>query len=398
MSDYKLVVIGSGPGGVSAADAYAEHGGEGPVLLVTTEDVAPYERPPLTKETLRDERAPEPTPLESPAKTEVRLGATVTNVDLDARTVVLGDESVRFDKLVIASGALPKRLPVADDEAEVRYLRSFKDLERLHEAAFHARTALVIGSGFIGCEAAASLAAKGIAVTMVTPEPAPQINRLGEHAAHAIQEILRGYDVDLRTGVEVTGVRAPRTVHFDDGRTMEPDLVVAAVGVQPATGFLSEDQLQLHEGRVVVDRHMRSVVDGVYAVGDAARAEHAIAGRALSVEHWGDAEEMGKVAGADAADAQAEWRVVPGFWSEIGDHTLQYAAWGDGYDKLEVVERAGGFTVWYGDAEGNLVGVLTYNAEDDYERGRELIAQGAGLDAAVRGDRPAGSPDADASE
>lgn len=387
MDTYKLVVIGTGPSGLGAARAYLEAGGETPVLLVTAENTAPYERPPLSKQTLRDERAPEPTELGEPKDVEVRLGSTVTGVDADARTVQLGDQTVAFEKLVIATGSTSRALPDLDDSAYVHYLRSFADLQKLHEAVGHARTAVVIGSGFIGCEAAISLAMRGIAVTMVSAERAPQIDRLGEHAADAISEILRGYDVEVRCATSIGQLRAPRTLHLTDGTTLEPDLILAAVGAQPATGFVDETTVQMHEGRVVVDSHMRSSVPDIYAAGDAARAANARAGRPVPVEHWGDAEVMGQVAGADAAGAQAQWDTVPGFWSELGEHTLQYAAWGDGYDASEVVERAGGFTVWYGQ-EGALVGVLAYNADDDYDRGMQLIAQGVSLDAAVRGDQP----------
>lgn len=398
MERFELVVIGHGPGGFGAAKAYADAGGQGRTLVLTAEHVEPYERPPLSKQLLRDQRDPEPVPLGKLPKAELRAGVTVTGVDVEQRVVQLGDEQVGFEQLVIASGGEPQSLPVADDDADVHYLRSFGDLERLHEAASHARTAVVLGSGFIGCEAAASLAIRGIDTTLVSQESAPQADRLGDHAADAIAEILRGLGVELRCGVEVTGLRAPRTLHLDDGTTLEPDLILAAVGMRPATGFLDETALQMHEGKIVVDRRMRTLAEGVYAVGDASRAEHAIARRPLSVEHWGDAESMGAVAGQNAAGTEVAWEEIPGFWSEIGEHTLQYAAWGDGYEQLEVVERPGGFTVWYGDDAGELVGVLAYNADDDYERGRTLLQQGASLDAAVRGDQPEVDEEEEAAE
>ncbi|WP_228389161.1 NAD(P)/FAD-dependent oxidoreductase [Cumulibacter manganitolerans] len=322
----------------------------------------------------------------------MRLGATVTGVDLDSRVVRLGEQQVSFTKLVLAPGSSSKPLPDVPDGSELYYLRSFADLQRLHEAAGHARTAAVIGSGFIGCEAAISLAMRGIDVTMISPEPAPQQSRLGEHAAGVIAGILRGYGVDVRAGTEIGSLHAPRTLHLSDGTTLEPDLILAAVGAAPATGFLDPAALQLHEGRVVVDSHMRTLVDGVYAVGDAARAENALTGRPLPVEHWDDADSMGQVAGADAAGTEARWDAVPGFWTQLGEHTLMYSAWGDGFDAVQIVERPGGFTAWYG-TDGALVGVLAYNAEDDYDRGRALLVQGATLEAAVHGAQPDSADD-----
>jgi len=120
---------------------------------------------------------------------------------------------------------------------------------------------------------------------------------------------------------------------------------------------------------------MRSSVAGVLAAGDVAFAFNAAAGRHLAVEHWGEALAMGRVAGQTAGGAEASWAEVPGFWSAIGDRTLKYAAWGDGFDEAALIDHRGGaFTVWY-TQEGVTVGVLTHNADHDYERGRRLIEQ-----------------------
>lgn len=385
MDRYGLIVIGSGPGGVGAATAYLEAGGAAPVLVVTSDEDQPYMRPPLSKESLRSTEKPEPTPLvDELGEIELRLGTTVSRLDVDARTVQAGTETVAFDRLVIATGARPMSLPGLGAEVDHHQLRTLADLRRLHEAAGHARSAVVIGSGFIGCEAAASLAMRGLQVTMATQEETPQQARLGEHAAGAITGWLHGYGVTMHTGVDVTSVEPRRRVHLSDGTTLEPDLLLVVVGVEPATDALDGSGLELEQGRVVVDRHLQTAVEGVYAVGDVALAEHHVAGRAVPVEHWGDAEAMGQIAGRGAAGGDAVWETIPGFWSEIGEHTLMYAAWGDGYDRAEVVEGEDAFTVWYGDADGALVGVLAYGAEDDYERGRELIEAGASLDQALR--------------
>ncbi|MGI8949144.1 MAG: NAD(P)/FAD-dependent oxidoreductase [Ornithinimicrobium sp.] len=385
MDRYGLVVIGSGPGGVGAATAYLEAGGATPVLVVTSDEDPPYMRPPLSKESLRSSQEPEPTPLaDDLGKVELRLGTTVSHLDLEARSVQAGAETVGFDRLVIATGARPMSLPGIDSEVDQHQLRTLADLRRLHEAAGHARSAVVIGSGFIGCEAAASLAMRGLDVTMATREEAPQQARLGEHVAGAITGWLRGYGVTMHTGVDVSSVEPPRQVHLSDGTTLEPDLLLVVVGVEPATDALDGSGLELEQGRVVVDQRLQTATDGVYAVGDVALAEHQVAGRRVVVEHWGDAEAMGEVAGQAAAGQDVVWETIPGFWSEIGEHTLMYAAWGDGYDRAEVVEGDDGFTVWYGDEHGALVGVLAYGTEDDYERGRELIEAGVSLAEALQ--------------
>lgn len=387
---YRLVVIGSGPAGVSAATSYLGAGGEGPVLLVSRDAHAPYERPPLSKEALREpggiERSAFVTDKEL-GDVEVRLDTAVTGLDLESRTLTMGEDTETYDNLVIAAGMTPLPLPGADEDAEVHLLRSLADAQALKQSASHARTALVIGSGFIGCEAAVSLARLGLDVTLVSREEGPQANRLGAYAAGVITDWMTAEGVTVMPGVGVTSVHAPRRVHLDNGQTIEPDLVLAALGVSPATDFIEGTGLQTHEGRLVVDEHLRTDDEHVWAAGDAARAMNASAGRTLSVEHWGDALTMGEVAGRNAAGGEETWDAVPGFWSQIGDHWLQYSAWGDGYDTSEVVERTGGFTVWYG-RDKEVVGVLAVNADNDYERGGQLIGERADFHAAVHGATP----------
>lgn len=396
MSAYGLLVIGSGPGGISAAKSYLTAGGRGPVAIVTADIDEPYMRPPLSKEVLAGRKAPEPTPIDDlPAEVELRTGATVTAIDLEARALTAAGEQLTFERLVLATGSRNVAVPGADDDAEIHQLRSLDDARRLDAAATHARSALVVGSGFIGCEAAASLAMRGVATTLVTPEEGPQLKRLGQQVSDQIASWLGDLGVELRTGVQVTGVAAPRTAHLDDGTTLAPDLVLAAVGVEPAAkDFLEGTGLQLHEGRVVADEYL-AAAENVWVVGDASRALNATAGRPIPVEHWGDALTMGELAGTNAAGQEEPqpWTDVPGFFSTIGERTIKYAAWGDRHEGAEFVERAGGFTVWYTDADDTLVGVLTYNADDDYERGSGLIAEGASLTEALAGARADESSD-----
>lgn len=385
MENYSLIVIGSGPGGVGAARAYLTAGGPGPVLLLTADEDRPYQRPPLSKEALRSADAPDHTPIgddDDLAGIELRLSSPVAGVDLARRRVRVAATEIGFATLVIAPGSHPALLPGLSPDVDGHVLRTIADFRRLTAAAGHARTAVVVGSGFIGCEAAASLAMRGLQVTLVSPETGPQQKRLGDHPARAIADWLVDLGVGLRLEVEVSSVETPRRVHLSDGTTLEPDLLLLALGVTPSTAFLAGSGLDQEDGRVIVDRHLETSTPGVYAVGDAALAEHAVAGRRVAVEHWGDAEAMGAAAGRNAAGGSQVWDTVPGFWSEIGEHTLMYAAWGDGWDSTEVVEAGEAFTVWYGQ-DGDLVGVLTHGNEDDYERGRALIADGARLDDAT---------------
>lgn len=380
-----LVVIGSGPGGARAAQAYRDAGGEHAIVLVSADRRQPYQRPPLSKEVLSGDAAMQPTPVDDGENAwdtiEFRLGTTVTGLDVASGTVRTTDGDLAYAACVIATGSTPKPLESAADGADIHLLRSFDDATALVAAADSADTAVVIGSGFIGCEAAASLARRGVRVTLVTPEDGPQYQRLGGFAGGVIGGWLRELGIQLRTGRSVESVDAPRTVRLDDGSVLEPDLVLAALGVSPATDFLRSSGLELRDGLVVVDAHLRSSAPAVFACGDVALARNVAAGRRLAVEHWGDAEAMGAIAGANAAGGQQQWSDVPGFWTTIGERTLKYTAWGDGFDQIVVDQHHdGSFAVWYGKT-GVTVGVLSFDDDDAYDQGMQLVKQGAALPA-----------------
>jgi NADPH-dependent 2,4-dienoyl-CoA reductase/sulfur reductase-like enzyme len=151
-------------------------------------------------------------------------------------------------------------------------------------------------------------------------------------------------------------------------------VVLAATGVAPQSRIAADAGLQIRESRIVVGSDMATSVPGVYAAGDVALALHEIAGRPVSIEHWQDATDQGAIAGGNAAGRQVKWDAVPGFWTSIGDATLKYHAWGDGYERSRMLDHGDSFTVWY-DSGNAVVGVLTYNADDDYEFGERLIAE-----------------------
>ena len=377
----RLVVVGGGPAALEAVRAYRDGGADGEVVLVSADEHLPYDRPPLSKDFLRGESEEDDLPLEDEGfyrrhDIEVRLHARAQALDTGRRVVTLSDgEALGYGQCILATGASPKSLPVPGAEgADVRYLRSRRQARELRGAAAAARSAVVVGSGFIGCEAAASLARRGLAVTLVSMEDAPQAARLGDAAGQVLRAWLEDDGVSLRLGAEVEAIEGGR-VRLAGRPSAEGDLILVAGGVEPEVGIAAEAGLALEAGRIQVDEHMRSSVESVLAAGDVAFAFNAAAGRHLAVEHWGEALAMGRVAGQTAAGAEAFWADVPGFWSSIGDRTLKYAAWGDGFDDASLVDHGGGaFAVWYLQ-EGVTVGVLTHDADNDYEHGRRLIEQ-----------------------
>jgi 3-phenylpropionate/trans-cinnamate dioxygenase ferredoxin reductase subunit len=375
-----LVVVGGGPAGLEATRAYRESGGGGPVILVTADEHLPYDRPPLSKDYLQGQSEETELPLEDEGfyrdhDIQVLLANPATALDPAARTLTLADGvSLTYDACVLATGAAAKPLPVpGGDDPAVLYLRSRTDGRRLRRAAEAARSAVIVGSGFIGCEAAASLAARGLDVTLVTIEELPQATRLGPAAGDRLRQWLEADRVTLRLGVEVEGIQAGRRVHLAGEAEVEGDLVLVAGGSQPEVSLARMSGLAMQHDRIRVDAHMTTSAPGIFAAGDVATAYNPTAGRHLSVEHWGEALTMGRIAGETAAGRQASWVEVPGFWSTIGGQTLKYTAWGDGFDRDHLVEGTqGAFTVWYA-RDGVTVGVLTHNRDEDYEVGQQLI-------------------------
>jgi NADPH-dependent 2,4-dienoyl-CoA reductase/sulfur reductase-like enzyme len=165
-------------------------------------------------------------------------------------------------------------------------------------------------------------------------------------------------------------------VRISDSDGLDADLVVMAAGVRPRVDLADAAGLRTESGRILVDAGMRTSAPTVFAAGDVAYAMNEAAGRRLTVEHWGDALAMGEIAGRNAAGDDTSWGEVPGFWTTIGNHTAKYGAWGDGFDQIRVVEHgADRFTAWYG-RDGLVVGVLTVDADEDYEHGGRLIERG----------------------
>lgn len=375
-----LVIIGSGPAGVSAAEAFRERRPEAPVRILTTDPDPPYARPPLSKEFLRgqdDDIALHPPQWYRDRAIEVLHGVEVDTVDVARKIVTAGDRQFGYDALVFACGATPVPLPVPGSELALQ-LRSATDGATLRAAAGRASTAVVIGAGFIGCEAAASLAAQGISVSLVAPDPAPQVKRLGREAGDRLRQLVERAGVRYLADVSVTALEKDAdgtVVLLDDGTRLSADLVLAATGVAPQSGAAEAAGLDIRDSRILVGSDMRTSSPDVFAAGDVALAFNDMAGRHLAVEHWQDAVDQGSIAGAVAAGDTAQWNSVPGFWSTIGEATIKYHAWGDGFADATMIEHGGGFTVWYRDDTDAAVGVLTYHADDDYDAGKHVIEQ-----------------------
>lgn len=375
MNETGVIVIGSGPAGVAAAESFRARRDDVPVRILSADIDLPYFRPPLSKDFLRGEtddvgmHAPEWFTEQS---VELLTETPVDRIDLQNRVVTAAGQRFPYTDLIVACGASPVPPPVPGGERAL-VLRSQRDAFQLRDVAGAAGSAVVIGAGFIGCEAAASLAMQGLSVTLVAPDEVPQRKRLGAEAGRRLMALVERAGVRFVGGPKVLEITADSVV-LDNGVTVHTDLILAATGIAPNSAIAEAAGLEVQQSRIVVDEGMRTAHPGVYAAGDVALAVNATAGRPIAVEHWQDATNQGAVAGGRAAGADTMWSEIPGFWTSIGHETVKYHAWGDGYDHSRLVDHGDGFTVWY-EADDIAVGVLTHNADGDYDLGEKLIRE-----------------------
>jgi NADPH-dependent 2,4-dienoyl-CoA reductase/sulfur reductase-like enzyme len=372
-----FIAIGSGPAGLSAAETFRSKHPNIPVRILTTDPALPYAKPPLSKAYLCGREAK--LDLHSPGwfvrhHVDLIRGITVDHIDLAHQEVVTaGGRRYPYWHLVLACGANPVPLPVPGAEAALT-LRSFADAVVLRMAARAADSAVVIGGGLIGCEAAACLAGRGVPTCMVAAEPVPLQRRFGDDVGDRVAKILSDNGVRFLGSTTVTDIDDTH-VHLDTGASLEGDVVMSATGVRPDPHLAEVAGLHTHDGRIVVDEHMHTSALNVYAAGDVALAYNTTAGRRIAAEHWRDAAQQGLVAGLSAAGHAAAWDKVPEFSCTIGESTLKYRGWGAGCERSKLVDHHNGFTAYY-ESNGELVGVLTLNADDDYRRATTSLAAG----------------------
>jgi 3-phenylpropionate/trans-cinnamate dioxygenase ferredoxin reductase subunit len=382
---FELLAVGAGPAALAAARSFRAAGGRGEVALIADEHRVPYRRPPLTKELLRGELDERELPIEPEswyAANRVRLicGRAVA-LDPQRRELTLsGGRVLRYRHCVLATGGEPKRLALAGaDDPAVRVVRTLDHVRELLWRLAPGEPVIVIGAGFIGCEIAASLSLRSHPVSVFCREQQPNEERLGAEAGAQIRRWLAQLGVELHCGQQLERIErdGARLSVIAEGARGSARCVVMAVGIAPRGELAQAAGIPTAGGAIRAGSDMRTECDGVLAAGDVALALNAAAGRELAVEHWGEALAHGEVAGRVVAGEEASWDRVPGFWSTIGARTLKYASWGDGFDRAHLQEHAdGAFTVWYGRGRA-LVGVLAHGRDEDYERGRELVAAGA---------------------
>jgi 3-phenylpropionate/trans-cinnamate dioxygenase ferredoxin reductase subunit len=390
MSTQTLVIVGASLAGARAAEALREAGFEGRVVLVGSEPERPYERPPLSKDYLRGEADREkvyvhPAGFYDEQSIELRLETRAESLDLRASEVVLeGGERVRYDRLLLATGAEPVRLSIpGSDLAGIHTLRTVEDSDVLRERLRRGGKLVVVGAGWIGCEVAASARQLGMEVTVVAPGRVPLERVLGPELGAFYSELHRDHGVELvmGTGVEAfEGGASVAAVRTGDGRRIECTAVVAGVGVVPRTGLAEAAGLAVDNG-VTVDERLQTSAPGIYAAGDVANHLHPVLGRRLRVEHWANAREQGPVAGRNMLGADTEYEQVPYFFSDQYDVGMEYAGYATEWD--EVVYRGDRdarefIAFWLKD--GIVLAGMNVNVWDVNEQIQALVRAGRPID------------------
>jgi NADPH-dependent 2,4-dienoyl-CoA reductase/sulfur reductase-like enzyme len=341
-----LVVVGGSIAGLTTVQELRRQGYRGPITVVDRDVRAPYRRPDVSKSLLLAEPGAR-TLLRWDQSLDVNLvvPATATAVDLEGRLLAVetpaGEQvSIRYETLVIASGAVARTPSFGHDSARTHTLRGIADAERLRAALESAGRVVVIGGGLIGLEVAAGLAVRGKQMTVVEVEDKPLRRVLGDAVADRLVAMLRARGVTFRLGISVTGVD-DATVRLNDGTSVEGDLVLVSVGARPATDWLAGSGLDLTDG-IQCDEHGAAIgTTDVYAVGDVANWPNLTLGRRARSEHWNNAIEHGmhvarRVLGGDVGDG---FRSVPYFWSDQADLKLQVLGSTLGHDVVRIVHE-----------------------------------------------------------
>jgi 3-phenylpropionate/trans-cinnamate dioxygenase ferredoxin reductase component len=390
----QVVIAGGGLAGLRTAEELRARGYQGALTMIAAEDRPPYDRPPLSKAALLGE--PDAAELGAELDTtlrsdfgalgaDLRLGEPATGLELAGagglvRTARAG---YPFDRLVVATGAVPVALPGTGRQ---RFLRTHTDALELRRLLRPGLRLVIVGAGWIGAELATAAAARGCRVTVVEAGPAPLASAIGAEAGSKTVPWYAAAGIELRTGQAVESVEDGGLL-LPGGGWLPADEIVTAIGVRPAVRWLAGSGVRLDNG-VAVDERLRASAPGVYAAGDCASFVSLRFGRRLRFEHWDVALHAPEVVAANILGGDEVYDPVPYSWSEQFGRMMQYAGYHGDAGRL----------VWRGDPDGDppwtacwlagdrLAAVLAVDRPRDLLQGRRVIASGAPVDPALVAD------------
>jgi 3-phenylpropionate/trans-cinnamate dioxygenase ferredoxin reductase component len=382
-----FLLIGGGLASANCAAELRKRGAEGSILLAGREPEPPYERPPLSKEYLRGEAERADAYVNPPEwyeenGVELLSGTNVMSLDPVARTAKLqGGDEVSFGKALIATGAMVNILRVEGAENEgIHYLRAFGNSDAIRVDAKAAEHVVLIGGSYIGAEVAASLTAKGTKCTIVTMEEIALSRTFGAEAGRWFHQLLESNGVTIHGGEELEAYEGDgrvKGVVTKSGLAIECDAVVVGAGVRPDAMLAERAGLEVDDG-IVCDSKLQTSAEGIYAAGDCCSYDSVIHGRRIRVEHWDVAMQQGMHAARNMLGGDANYEVVPYFFSDLADWAgLEYV--GPAKDWDEEIWRGdrdeGEFSVWYL-KDGRVAGALSVERSEDLAEARRMLADG----------------------
>jgi NADPH-dependent 2,4-dienoyl-CoA reductase/sulfur reductase-like enzyme/nitrite reductase/ring-hydroxylating ferredoxin subunit len=337
----KIVIVGGGAAGFAAAEMLRRREYRGSIVMLSNDAAPPVDRPNLSKDYLAGSAPEDWLPLRpdgfyAEAGIDLRLESNVASIDTKARDVVIaGGGTIPYDRLLLATGAEPVRLPIPGaDQPHVHVLRSLADCRAIIESAKGARRAIVIGASFIGLEAAAALRARDIEVHVVAPEQRPMERVLGRDMGDFVRALHEEHGVIFHLGDTVVAIDGKRAT-LRNGGVLEAELVVVGVGVRPRLGLAEQAGLKIDRG-VAVNAFLETSVAGIYAVGDIARWPDPHSRENIRVEHWVVAERQGQTAARNMLGQQQVFDAVPFFWSQHYDVPVNYVGHAEQWDEIAI--------------------------------------------------------------
>jgi NADPH-dependent 2,4-dienoyl-CoA reductase/sulfur reductase-like enzyme len=383
-----VVVVGAGVAALRCVEALRAEGYDGRLTLIGDEPEPPYDRTALSKSVLCGDRAVESVVYRSRAQlgdlgVELLLGSAATGIDLRSREVVLGARRLRFDGLVIATGASARRPSWAQPRPGLHLLRTLGDAGRLRAALGGRPEVVVIGAGLIGSEVASSARALGLEVTVVESAPVPFVQAVGARMGQLCRRLHDDNGTRVLCGagvVSIEGSGRVERVRLADGTAVAADVVVVGVGASPNTAWLAGSGVTLRDG-VVCDAALRAGAPGVFAAGDVARWENRLLGASMRCEHWTNAAEQGRHVARELLAGLAGVRPFLGsayFWSEQYGVRIQFAGSAQA-DEVSIVdgdpaERR--FVALYRRG-GRVTGAFAMDAARPFMHAKRLVEQAA---------------------